>query len=73
MLLYMAFLIKFKCNHGQNYADHITKSSVVIVFSVRLSRSSLHACIPSLYNMLGYREATSRITRIAPVGISLSE
>ena len=34
---------------------------------------SLHACIPSLCGMLVYNEDTSRVTRITPVGISLSE
>ena len=47
--------------------------SVGIGFSVRSSRASLRACIPSLCGMLVYRDATSRVKRIAPVGISLSE
>ena len=47
--------------------------SVGIGFSVPWSRASLHACIPSLFGMLVYRDDTSRVTRIAPVGISLSE
>ena len=47
--------------------------SVGIGFSVPWSRASLPACIPSLFGMLVYRDDTSRVTRIAPVGISLSE
>jgi len=47
--------------------------SVGIGFSVRWSRASLHACISSLCGMLVYRDATSRVTRIAPGEISLSE
>ena len=47
--------------------------SVGICFTVRWSKASLHACISSLCGMFVYNKDTSRVTRIAPVGISLSE
>ena len=71
MFLLIEFGIEFKCIHRQDHACISSQSlSVGIGFSVRWSRASLHARIPSLCGMLVYRDAASKVTRIAPVGIS---